>query len=140
MSTYRLTYDVWNSARPDFPARRVTMLRAGATAREARQGVATIYVSADGRLVNATGRVGPDGAHYPEWSLIRQRKVTRVRHIISATVYTTGENSMMCGLPMRYSEAVAGGHVVGNYSGKRGATCAECVATFDRHEAEDRHY
>ncbi len=52
-------------------------------------------------------------------------------HIISATAYTDGTHAMMCGVRMPYADAVDAGHVVGNYAGKRGATCFACIAAHD---------
>ena len=59
-------------------------------------------------------------------------------HIISATAFTDGTQAFMCWRPgdgsgprLTYADAVAAGHVVGNYTGTRGATCPACIAAAD---------
>lgn len=75
MPTYRLTFDVYNSHHSEFPPQRISLERAGFSAKNARYGIATIYVSKDGSIVNTEGKVGADGYYYPEWTLVRQRKI-----------------------------------------------------------------
>lgn len=75
MANYRLTFDVYNSWRPEFPSQRVSLVAWGITPRDALKRVRTIFVSKNGQTVNTTGGVGRDGYYYPEWTLVRSRKV-----------------------------------------------------------------
>jgi hypothetical protein len=60
----------------------------------------------------------------------------RQRHIISATALTTGEQLAMCGHRFAsYGDALAAGHVVGNYLAptfaayqRHRVTCLDCIA------------
>lgn len=96
MATYRITLDVTNSRHPEYPAHRVSLIINAPTPAVARQSIQTVYVSADGTRANLTGavnvgRVGrlADGHHYPEWTIVRTRKVADHRHSYAEVTMST---------------------------------------------------
>lgn len=75
VAAYRVTLDVYNSRRPEFPSQRVAVRVDGWCASDARRRIRCVYVSRDGGTVNTSGGVGYDGYNYPEWDVVRTRKV-----------------------------------------------------------------
>jgi hypothetical protein len=65
-----------------------------------------------------------------------------MKHIVSATGLTSGEQLAMCGYVFKaYNAAVTGGHVVGNYLSRmdtlsayhaRGVECEQCITRHAR--------